>query len=73
MSDEKRRMLDAENAAEDRYELCKRILVALNSGSIEEARTIIKEDMKIYEDEYLYVPNDSDGNVIELPNRRQTN
>ncbi len=73
MSDETRRMLDAENAAKDRYELCKRILVALNSDSIEEARTIIKEDMKVYEDEYLYVPNDSDGNVIELPNRRQTN
>ncbi len=74
MSDEKRRMLDTENAAKDRYDLCKKILVALNEENIEKAKTIIKEDMKIYEDEYLYIPNDSDGdNEIELPNRRQTN
>ena len=74
MSDESRRMLDTENAAKDRYDLCKKILVALNEKNIEKAKTIIKEDMKIYEDEYLYILNDSDGdNVIELPNRRQTN
>lgn len=73
MSDETRRMLDAENAAKDRYKLCQKILVAINAQNIEEAKTIIKEDMKIYEDEYLYIPNDSDGNEIELPNRRQTN
>ncbi len=74
MSDENRRMLDTENAAKDRYDLCKKILVALNEENIEKAKTIIKEDMKIYEDEYLYILNDSDGdNVIELPNRRQTN
>lgn len=51
MSDETRRMLDTENAAKDRYDLCKRILVALNEENIEKAKTIIKEDMKIYEDE----------------------
>lgn len=73
MSDEQRRMLDAENAAEDRYDLCKRILVALNANDIQKAKAIITEDMKIYEDEYLYIPNDSESNVIELPNRRQTN
>ena len=74
MPDENRRMLDTENAAKDRYDLCKKILVALNEENIEKAKTIIKEDMKIYEDEYLYILNDSDGdNVIELPNRRQTN
>ena len=74
MSDETRRMLDTENAAKDRYDLCKKILVALNEENIEKAKSIIKEDMRIYEDEYLYILNDSDGdNVIELPNRRQTN
>lgn len=73
MSDEQRRMIDAENAAEDRYNLCKKILIALNADNIDEAKSIIKEDMKIYEDEYLYIPNDSEGNVIELPNSPQTN
>lgn len=74
MSDETRRMLDTENAAKDRYDLCKKILVALNEENIEKVKSIIKEDMRIYEDEYLYIPNDSDGDiVIELPNRRQTN
>lgn len=73
MSDEQRRMIDAKNAADDRYELCKKILIALNADNIEEAKSIIKEDMKIYEDEYLYIPNDSEDNVIELPNSRQTN
>lgn len=73
MSDEQRRMIDAENVAEDRYNLCKKILIALNADNIDEAKSIIKEDMKIYEDEYLYIPNDSEGNVIELPNSRQTN
>lgn len=72
MSDENRRMLDAENAAKDRYELCRKILVALNADNIEEAKAILKEDMQIYEDEYMYVPEDGDK-VIELPNRRQTN
>lgn len=72
MSDESRRMLDAENAAKDRYELCRKILVALNADNIEEAKAILKEDMQIYEDEYMYVPDDGDK-VIELPNRRQTN
>lgn len=73
MSDEQRRMIDAKNAADDRYELCKKILIALNADNIEESKSIIKEDMKIYEDEYLYIPNDSEDNVIELPNSRQTN
>ena len=67
------RMLDTENAAKDRYDLCREILVALMENNINKAKTIIEEDMKIYEDEYLYVPNDSESNVIELPNRRQTN
>ena len=73
MSESDIRMLDAENAAEDRYELCKDILKALNANDIEKAKTIILKDMKIYEDEYLYVPNDSEGKIIELPNCRQTN
>lgn len=73
MSDEQRRMLDTENAAKDRYDLCKRILAEINTDNIDEAKAIIKKDMKIYEDEYLYVSNDSQKNVIELPNRRQTN
>ena len=58
MSDESRRMLDAENAAKDRYELCRKILVALNADNIEEAKAILKEDMQIYEDEYMYVPDE---------------
>lgn len=73
MSDEQRRILDTENAAKDRYDLCKRILAEINTDNIDEAKAIIKKDMKIYEDEYLYVSNDSQKNVIELPNRRQTN
>ncbi len=73
MSDEQRRILDTENAAKDRYDLCKRILAEINTNNIDEAKAIIKKDMKIYEDEYLYVRNDSESNVIELPNRRQTN
>jgi len=73
MSDEQRRILDTKNAAKDRYDLCKRILAEINTDNIDEAKAIIKKDMKIYEDEYLYVSNDSQKNVIELPNRRQTN
>lgn len=73
MSDEQRRILDTENAAKDRYDFCKRILAEINTDNIDEAKAIIKKDMKIYEDEYLYVSNDSQKNVIELPNRRQTN
>lgn len=72
MSDEQRRILDTENAAKDRYDLCMKVLVALNADNMEEAKAILKEDMKIYEDEYMYIPADGE-NVIELPNRRQTN
>lgn len=73
MSDEQRRILDTENVAKDRYDLCKKILAEINTDNIDEAKAIIKKDMKIYEDEYLYVPNDGEKNVIELPNCRQTN
>lgn len=73
MSESEIRMLDTENAAKDRYDLCKEILVALMENNIDKAKTIIEEDMKIYEDEYLCVPDDSKDNVIELSKCRQTN
>jgi len=53
-------MQDIENAAKDRYELDKKILAELNAGNIEEAKTIIKADMKIIEDD-LSIEDDSDN------------
>jgi len=53
-------MQDIENAAKDRYELDKKILAELNAGNIEEAKAIIKEDMKIIEDD-LSIEDDSDN------------
>ena len=68
MTEEQIRMLDTENAAKDRYEYDKRLLAELNAGNIEWVKTIIKGDMKIYEDDYLYVENDEEGKIIELAN-----
>ena len=73
MPDLKIRMLDGENAAKDRYDLYKRILAEINTNNIDEAKAIIKKDMKIYENEYLDTSNNSEENVIELSNRLQTN
>lgn len=64
MPDRDRIIMDAENAAKDRYDLCQRILVALNSDNVDEAKSIIKEDMKIYEDEYLYADEKEEPSII---------
>lgn len=64
MPDRDRRVTDAENAAKDRYDLCQRILVALNSDNVDEAKSIIKEDMKIYEDEYFYADEKEEPSII---------
>lgn len=64
MSDEQRRLIDAKNAADDRYDLCQRILIALNSDNVDEAKSIVKADMKIYEDEYLYADEKEEPSII---------
>lgn len=70
MPDRDRRIMDAENAAKDRYDLCQRILVALNSDNVDEAKSILKADMKIYEDEYLYADEEKEPSIIvESENR----
>ena len=51
MTEQEIRMLDTENAAKDRYEYDKRLLSELNAGNIDWVKTIIREDMKIYEDD----------------------
>ena len=64
MPDRDRRIMDAENAAKDRYDLCQRILIALNSDNVDEAKSIVKADMKIYEDEYLYADEKEEPSII---------
>lgn len=46
------KMMDIKNQAMDRYQYDKDILAELNCENIEEAKRIIKADMKIIEDEY---------------------
>lgn len=69
MSDEQRRMIDAKNAADDRYDFCQRILIALNSDDVDEARAIVKADMKIYEDEYLYADEKEEPSTTDQSDR----
>lgn len=69
MPDRDRRIMDAENAAKDRYDLCQRILVALNSDNDDEARAIVKADMKNYEDEYLYADEKEEPSTTDQSDR----
>lgn len=66
------RMLDSENAAKDRYDFALRILRALNAEDYDDAKKIVKDDMRVYEEEYLYVLDDEESKKIELNSAAQT-
>lgn len=64
MNERQIRMLDTENSAIDTLNLCKSVLVELNAGDIEKAKSILKKYIETIEKDFA-IDTDSDK-IIEL-------